>query len=99
MQQKTCNVILELMMNFVDQTQRHKTVPGISGFHPRMSDPIEKSTAIYHMTYHELSCQTIVHYIMTKMAKSIEQKSMSFAVIVGDHPVYKLILELKCENP
>ena len=33
------------------------------------------------------------------MAKLIEQKSMPFAVIVGDHPVYKLILELKSENP
>jgi len=35
---------------------------------------------------------------MCKLAKSTDEKKMPFAVIVGDHPVYPLLLELKSEN-
>jgi len=60
-----------------------------------MSNADEKSRAIYHMTYANPPSKTIVNDVMCKLAELIEEKSMPFAVIVGDHPVYVLMLELK----
>lgn len=76
-----------------------QTVPGFSGFHANMSKPDEKSRAIYHMTYLNPPSKTMLYNAMCKLAKSIEEKKLPFAIIVGDHPVYVLImLGLKCEN-
>ena len=36
---------------------------------------------------------------MDKLSKSVEVKKIPFAVTVGDHPIYKLYLKLKSENP
>jgi len=75
-----------------------QTVPGFSGFHARTSNAEEKSRPIYHMTYPNPPSKTILNGVMCKLAKSIEEKKMPFAIIVGDHPVYVLMLELKSEN-
>ena len=75
-----------------------QTVPGFSGFHARMSNPQDKSQAIYHMTYPNPPCKTILYDVMSKLSRSITSKKMPFAVIVGDHPVYALMLEIKSEN-
>ena len=75
-----------------------QTVPGFSGFHANMSEPVEKSCAIYHVTYPNPPSKTILYDVMCKLIKSIAEKKMPFAVIVGDQPVYVLMLELKSEN-
>ena len=74
-------------------------VPGFLGFHANMSEPDEKSQAIYHMTYPDPPSKTILYDVMCKLATAIKDKKMPFAIIVGDHPVYALLLELKSENP
>ena len=51
------------------------------------------------MTYSKPPTKTILFDVMSKLTSSIKEKSMPFAVIVGDHPVYAVILELKGENP
>ena len=73
-----------------------QTVPGFSGFHANMS--VEKSCAIYHVTYPNPPSKTILYDVMRKLIKSIAEKKMPLAVIVGDQPVYVLMLELKSEN-
>ena len=75
-----------------------QTVPGYFGFYANMSKPVEKSQAIYHMTYPNPPSKTILYDVMCKLTNSIDEKKMPFAVIVGDHPVYVLMLELKSEN-
>ena len=71
---------------------------GFSRFHASMSNADEKSRAIYHMTYTNSPSKTILNDVMCKLAKSIEEKKMPFAIIVDDHPVYVLMLEFKSEN-
>jgi len=73
-------------------------MPEFSGFHARMSNAEEKSRPIYHMTYHNPPSKTILNDVICKLAKSIEEKEMPFAIIVGDHPIYVLMLQLKSEN-
>lgn len=63
-----------------------------------MSTADEKIRAIYHMTYTNPPSKSILYDVMQKLGKSIEEKKMPFAIIVGDHPVYVLMLELKSEN-
>ena len=63
-----------------------------------MSKPVTKSRAIYHMTYPDPPSKTIIYNVLCKLAKSITEKRMPFAIIVGDHPVYVLMLELVNEN-
>ena len=76
-----------------------QTVPGFSGFQARMSNADEKSRAIYYMTYPDPPSKTVLYDVLCKLAKAIDEKKMPFAIIVGDHPVYVLMLELKSENP
>ena len=75
-----------------------QTVPGFSGFMTNISESVEKSHAIYYMTYPDPPSKTVLNDVMLKVSKSIVEKNMHFAVIVGDHPVYVLLLELKSEN-
>ncbi len=75
-----------------------QTVPGFSGFHANMSKPDEESRAIYHMTYSNPPSKTILFDVMCKLVKLIEEKNMPFAILIGDHPVYVLYLQLKSEN-
>jgi len=94
--QRTRGVIHALAKAQDDQTRpkpEEQTVSGFSGFHARMSNAEEKSRPIYHMTYPNPPSKTILNDVMCKLAKK-----MPFAIIVGDHPVYVLMLELKSEN-
>ena len=70
-----------------------------TGFYARMSKPMEKSTPIFHTTYPDNPNKSIINDCMDKLSKAVVEKNMPFAVMVGDHPVYKLIVELKSENP
>ena len=69
-----------------------------SGFQARMCDPVEKSTPIFHISYPENPSKSIINDFRDKLSKSIEVKKMPFAVTVGDHPIYKLYLELKSQT-
>ena len=51
------------------------------------------------MTYPDPPSKTILYDVMRKLPRAIDDKKMPFAIIVGDHPVYALLLELKNENP
>ncbi len=50
------------------------------------------------MTYPNPPSKTILYDVMCKLARAVKDKKMPFAIIVGDHPVYELLLELKSEN-
>ena len=70
-----------------------------SGFQARMSEPVEKSTPIFHKTYPNNPNKSILNDCMDRLSKGIVEKNMPFALIVGDHPVYELMVQIKSENP
>ena len=74
-------------------------VPSYSGFQARMRQPVEKSTPLFHTSYPDNPNKSIINDCMDKLTKAVDEKKMPFAVIVGDYPVYKLMLDLKSENP
>ena len=44
--------------------------------------------AYYFMTYPEPTKKPVLNDVMMKIKKAIQRKSMPFAVVVGDQPVY-----------
>lgn len=51
------------------------------------------------MSYNQPPNKSVVNDVMNKLCTIIAAKSMPFAFLVGDHPVYVLITLLKAENP
>ena len=51
------------------------------------------------MTYPDPPKKPVLNDIMMKIVKAIQRKNMPFAVVVGDQPVYTLLVEVKNEHP
>ena len=70
-----------------------------SGFQASLEDNQNKNQAYYYFTHTQPPNKTVVNEMMKRTAEAAEYKSMPFVQLVGDQPVYALILELKLENP
>ena len=53
----------------------------------------------YFLTFPQPPNKSVVHEVMCRMVAAAEMKSMPFIQVVGDQPVYALIVQLKYENP
>jgi len=51
------------------------------------------------MTYPEPSKKPVLNDVMMKINEAIIRKSMPFAVVVGNRPVYTLLVKIKNEHP
>jgi len=51
------------------------------------------------MTYPEPPKKPVFNDVMMKINEAILRKGMPFAVVVGDQPVYTLLVEIKNEHP
>ena len=51
------------------------------------------------MSYSQAPNKSVVNDVIDKLSTIIVTKRMSFAFLVGDHPVYVLITQHKAENP
>jgi len=74
-------------------------VPSFAGFHALISDPVKRCKAYYFMTYPEPPKKPVLNDVMLKVKGAMERKRMPFAVVVGDQPVYTLLVEIKSEHP
>ena len=74
-------------------------VPSFFGFQAIISTPTEKSKAYYFMTYPDPPKKSVLNDVMLKVTNAVEKKLMPFAVVVGDQPVYTLLVKIKNEHP
>ena len=74
-------------------------VPSFFGFQDIIPAPTEKSKAYYFMTYPDPSKKSVLNDVMLKVTNAVKKKHMPFAVIVGDQPVYTLLVKIKNEHP
>ena len=74
-------------------------IPSFAGFQALISAPVVKSKAYYFMTYSEPPKKAVLNDVMLKVKGAIERKHMPFAVVVGDQPVYTLLVEIRSEHP
>ena len=76
-----------------------QTVPSYSGFQSCILSTTVKSKPYYHTTYNETPKKAVINDIMTKLNMAMVEKNIPFSFLVGDLPTYKLISDLKSENP
>ena len=86
-------------LNGVRPSPTDQTVPAYSGLQSCILSPTRKSKPYYHTTYNEPPKKSVINDIMTKLNATMDEKNMPFSFLVGDLPTYKLIVELKAENP
>ena len=77
----------------------NQTVPSYSGMQSCLLPHTSKSKPYYHVTYNEPPKKSVMNDIMEKLTKTMVEKFMPYAFLVGDLPTYKLIVEIKAENP
>ena len=51
------------------------------------------------MTYPDIPNKHVLNDVMMNIVKVLQRKYMPFAVVVGDQPVYTLLVEMKNEHP
>jgi hypothetical protein len=76
-----------------------QNIPSYNGFHAGLNMEQANSKAYFNMSYNQPPNKTVVNDVMDKLSTIIATKCMPFAFLVGDHPVYVLIMLLKAENP
>lgn len=74
-------------------------LPSYSGSWTSISEPQPLYKAYFDVTLPTPPNKSTVYDIMERCRKTAEYKSMPFIQLVGDQPVYALILEIKNENP
>ena len=63
-----------------------------SGFQANIYDSSPKGKAYYNMTHSQPSNKTVVHEMMCRSVAAADKKDMAFIQLVGNQPVYALIL-------
>ena len=81
-------------MSLVDITLRAFAV-----FQAYVQCTVVKNKPYYFLTFLQPPSKSVVHEVMCRMVATAEMKSMPFIQVVGDQPVYALIVQLKYENP
>ena len=74
-------------------------IPSFFGFQAFISPSVGKSKTYFFMTYPDPPKKSVLNDVLVKAKSAIERKQMPFAVVVGDQPVYKLLVEIKSEHP
>ena len=73
--------------------------PSYSGFCASITEPSGKHKAYFDVTLPTPPNKSTVYDVLERCRKAAEFKSGPFVQLVGDQPVYTLILEIKNENP
>lgn len=76
-----------------------QTIGAFGGFQVTVQQDVEKSKPYYFLTFPKPPHKSVVHEVMCRMVAAAEKKRMPFLVLVGDQPVYALMVQLKNENP
>ena len=100
--QRTRSVIHALSQTDNTQTRPppdEQRVPAYSGSQSCRYPPSCKSKPYYHATYNEPPSKSVLFDIMLKLVEAMRQKDIPFSFLVGDMPTYKLVTQLKAENP
>ena len=63
------------------------------------SKPYYHATYPIYATYPEPPTKSVINDIMRKLLEAMRRKHIPFIFLVGDMPTYKIIIQLKAENP
>ena len=78
---------------------RDQLIGLFSGFCASIKPNGIKSKPFYFLTFPKPPHKSVLHTVMEKAATAVNLKSMPFIQVVGDQPVYSLMVQLRYENP
>ena len=78
--------------------QRIKLLGVFAGFQATIQNVPVKRKPYYYLTLPKPPKKSVVYDVMCRVATVAKKKSMPFVLLVGDQPVYALIVQLKYEN-
>lgn len=93
------HTLTRLLDNEEHKDPQMQAIGAFSGFKASLHKPMQKSNAIFAKSYNLPPNKTVVHQVMCDAVEAANTKAMPFIQLVGDQPVYALIVELKNENP
>ena len=76
-----------------------QNIGAFAGFQASTQTPVVKSKPYYFLTFPSPPSKTVVHEVMTRMVIAAKTKHMPFIQLVGDQPVYSLIVQIRYEHP
>ena len=76
-----------------------KTVGAFTGFQANVHSPVTKSKAYYYLAFPKPPQKAVVHEVMCCVVQAAHQNVMPFIQLIGDQPVYALIVDIKNEHP
>ena len=76
----------------------NQSVGVFAGFQATIQNVPVKSKPYYYLTLPKPPKKSVVYDVMCRVATVAKTKSMPFVLLVGDQPVYALIVQLKYEN-
>ena len=68
------------------------------GFQANINEPVPQSEAHYFLTLPKSPYKSVINDVMMRLVDVAEKRNMPFIQLVGDLPVYALIVQLKNEN-
>ena len=93
--QHTLCRMTEKAMNVAPEEQR---IGSFAGFQAMLGDQCTKSKPFYWLTLPKPPHKSVLHEVMERLRKVILEREMPFCQLVGDQPVYTLIVQLRNEN-
>ena len=72
--------------------------PSYSGFYASLTNALTKHKAYYHVTLPNLPKKGVVYNIMQRWKQAAEEKLTPFIQLIGDQPLYALVVEVKNKN-
>lgn len=95
----TVHALLRLSDDILNTTVTTQMIPAFIGFQSQVQPEVNKSKAYYFLTFPKPPNKSVVHEVMCRMTQAAKHKDMPFLLLVGDQPVYALMVQLRAENP
>ncbi len=76
-----------------------QTIGSYAGFQATVQEAAPRSKQYYFLTFPKPPGKSTVHEVMKRMVAAAVHKKMPFIQLIGDQPVYALMVQLRNENP
>ena len=94
-----------MMLSILRIDNEHEPIPpkeqkmgSSAGFQARIQSKSQKSKPYYFITLPTAPRKSEAHEVMPRLAVAVKERRIPFLQLVGDHPVYALIFQLRNEN-
>jgi len=91
--------LVRLDENLNQRSVNEQSVGAFAGFQASVQQTIVKSKPYYFLTFPSPPYKSVVHEVMERMVAAATTKNMPFIQLVGDQPVYALIVQIRYEHP